>query len=98
MYNVHDPPVLYIKERLVPNPDQAKDWITHELYWRRMGEFTTFFFLAFLVSGPPDVSGTRNRWVFDVENATRPTVSVVVNVQLLRICHAYYPALSRMYE
>ena len=48
MHNVHDPQVLYIKERLVPNPDQAKDWITHELYWRRMGEFTQSFFLAFL--------------------------------------------------
>ena len=45
----HDSQVLHIKERLVPNPDQAKDWITHELYWRRMGEFTTFFFLAFLI-------------------------------------------------
>ena len=41
--------VLHIKERLVPNPDQAKDWITHELYWRRMGRFTArFFFLAYL--------------------------------------------------
>lgn len=34
----HDnPQVLHIKERLVPNPDQAKDWITHDLYWRRIG-------------------------------------------------------------
>ena len=51
MHNVHDPQVLYIKARLVPNPDQAKDWITHELYWHRMGEFTHSFFLpvAFLV-------------------------------------------------
>ncbi|KAN0136073.1 hypothetical protein V8E53_005933 [Lactarius tabidus] len=32
-----DPQVQHIKERLVPNPDQAKDWITHDLYWRRMG-------------------------------------------------------------
>lgn len=44
-----DPQVLHIKERLVPNPDQAKDWITHDLYWRRMGEFTIhLFFLAYL--------------------------------------------------
>jgi hypothetical protein len=31
--------VLHIDERIVPNPDQAKDWITHRLHWRRMGEF-----------------------------------------------------------
>ena len=38
----HDnPEVLHINERLVPNPDQAKDWITHDLYWRRMGELGT---------------------------------------------------------
>jgi hypothetical protein len=44
-----DPQVQHIKERLAPNPDQAKDWITHDLYWRRMGQFTTrFFFLAYL--------------------------------------------------
>ena len=44
----HDnPEVQHIKERVGPNPDQAKDWITHELYWRRMGGLTLrFFFLA----------------------------------------------------
>ena len=43
----HDnPEVLHINERLVPNPDQAKDWITHDLYWRRMGEFVTRFSFA----------------------------------------------------
>jgi hypothetical protein len=35
----HDnPEVQHINERMDPNPDQAKDWITHGLYWRRMGE------------------------------------------------------------
>ena len=44
--------VLHINERLAPNPDQAKDWITHDLYWRRMGEFVTrFFFPACLAYG-----------------------------------------------
>lgn len=38
--DAHDnPEVLHINERMVPNPDQDKDWITHGLYWRRMGEF-----------------------------------------------------------
>ncbi|KAF8270139.1 hypothetical protein EI94DRAFT_1572222, partial [Lactarius quietus] len=33
----HDnPEVLHIDERMVPNPDQDKDWITHGLHWRRM--------------------------------------------------------------
>jgi len=27
----------HIHERMVPNPDQPKDWITHGLHWRRMG-------------------------------------------------------------
>ncbi len=36
----HDnPEVLHINERIVPNPDQEKDWITHGLHWRRMGKF-----------------------------------------------------------
>jgi len=34
----HDnPEVLHIDERMVRNPDQEKDWITHGLHWRRMG-------------------------------------------------------------
>ena len=35
----HDPEALHIDERNLPNPVQAKDWITHGLHWRRMGEF-----------------------------------------------------------
>ncbi|KAF8270133.1 hypothetical protein EI94DRAFT_1572289 [Lactarius quietus] len=32
--DLHDnPEVLHIDERIVPNPDQAKDWITHDLHW-----------------------------------------------------------------
>ncbi|KAF9443582.1 hypothetical protein P691DRAFT_778790 [Macrolepiota fuliginosa MF-IS2] len=27
----------HITERLAPNPDQPKDWISHKLYWRRSG-------------------------------------------------------------
>jgi hypothetical protein len=41
----HDnPEVLHIDERMVPNPDQDKDWITHGLHWRRMGEPVTRMF------------------------------------------------------
>ena len=32
-----NPETQHISERMVPNPDQPKDWITHGLYWRRMG-------------------------------------------------------------
>jgi hypothetical protein len=28
----------HINERMVPNLDQPKDWVTHGLYWRRMGK------------------------------------------------------------
>lgn len=35
----HDnPEVLHINDRMVPNPDQEKDWVTHGLHWRRTGE------------------------------------------------------------
>ena len=34
-----DPEISHINERILPNPDQNKDWITHGLHWRRMGEF-----------------------------------------------------------
>jgi hypothetical protein len=37
----HGPEVVHINERILPNPEQAKDLITHGLYWRRLGEFTT---------------------------------------------------------
>jgi hypothetical protein len=29
--------IEHINEKLTPNPDEPKDAITHELYWRRMG-------------------------------------------------------------
>jgi hypothetical protein len=32
-----NPEAQHINERMVPNPDQEKDWITHGLHWRRMG-------------------------------------------------------------
>jgi hypothetical protein len=36
----HGPEAQYINERIVPNPEQDKDWITQGLHWRRLGEFT----------------------------------------------------------
>lgn len=32
-----NPETQHINERMVPNPEQPKDWITHGLHWRRMG-------------------------------------------------------------
>ncbi|KAG0705088.1 hypothetical protein DFH29DRAFT_316509 [Suillus ampliporus] len=29
--------VQHISKRLVPNPDRAKDYVTHNLFWRRAG-------------------------------------------------------------
>jgi hypothetical protein len=29
--------IQHIGKRMVPNPDKSKDYITHGLYWRRMG-------------------------------------------------------------
>lgn len=33
----HDPEAVHINERIGPNPEQAKDWITHGLHWCRLG-------------------------------------------------------------
>lgn len=35
----YNPEISHINERILPNPDQEKNWITHDLHWRRMGEF-----------------------------------------------------------
>jgi hypothetical protein len=49
----HDnPEVLHTNERMDPNPDQAKDWITHGLYWRRMGELIVQTFRLILLMNP----------------------------------------------
>ena len=45
----HDPEVLHINEKIVPNPEREKDWITHDLHWRRMGEFVTGNLFEFLL-------------------------------------------------
>ncbi|KAH8114640.1 hypothetical protein DFH11DRAFT_1764593 [Phellopilus nigrolimitatus] len=31
------PDLEHIKYQIEPNPDKPKDWISHELYWRRLG-------------------------------------------------------------
>lgn len=31
------PEVEHIDTRINPNPEKPKDWITHELYWKRSG-------------------------------------------------------------
>ena len=28
----------HINSRVEPNPDRMKDWVTHKLYWQRLGE------------------------------------------------------------
>ena len=35
----NNPETQHISERMMPNPDQPRDWITHGLHWRRMGKF-----------------------------------------------------------
>ena len=40
----------HINARMIPNPDRPKDFITHNLYWRRMGTLnaSTMFLSLFL--------------------------------------------------
>ena len=37
----HDSQTQHITKKISPNPDQAKDWITHKLYWQLMGGLVT---------------------------------------------------------
>ncbi|KAL5492779.1 hypothetical protein ACEPAI_4226 [Sanghuangporus weigelae] len=54
------PEVDHIRTRIDPNPDRPKDWISHGLYWRRLGfrdpysreEQTTFAKCDAMCSGP----------------------------------------------
>ena len=56
----HDPEAFHIKERIVPNPEQEKDWITHSLHWRRMGEFVTGTLLEVLLMRLSGFKGNRS--------------------------------------
>jgi hypothetical protein len=56
----HNSEVLHINERIVPNPDQAKDWITHGLHWRRMGEFVLRSSFEALLIRPLGFKGNGN--------------------------------------
>ena len=56
----HDPEAFHINEMIVPNPDQEKDWITHSLHWRRMGEFVTGTLLEVLLMRLLGFKGNRN--------------------------------------
>lgn len=33
--------IQHITTRLNPQPDRSKDWITHELFWKRSGKLQT---------------------------------------------------------
>src|SRR6267154_887574 len=35
--------IQHINARMIPSPDKPKDAVTHNLYWRRMGELNTPF-------------------------------------------------------
>ena len=34
--------IQHISTRVQPNPERAKDWITHSLHWKRMGASSSF--------------------------------------------------------
>ena len=62
----HDPEAVHINEGIVPNLGQEKDWITHELYWRRMGESVAGSLSEVLLMGLSGFKGSRNQR-FDVK-------------------------------
>jgi len=34
--------IQHLSTRMQPNPEKAKDWITHNLHWKRMGTSSSF--------------------------------------------------------
>jgi len=36
------PEIQHISTRVQPNPERAKDWVTHNLHWKRMGAPRSF--------------------------------------------------------
>jgi hypothetical protein len=65
----HDNPgVQHISERMGPNPDQEKDWITHGLYWRRMGERAVQTFRSILPMNPLYFQVSKVREATNVKN------------------------------
>lgn len=60
---LHDnPEVLHINEVMVPHPDQDKDWITHGLHWRRMGELDILSFRPDLLMRISGFKGNGNNY------------------------------------
>ena len=39
--------IQHLPTRVLPNPERAKDWITHSLHWKRMGTSSSFPSLLF---------------------------------------------------
>lgn len=39
--------IRHISARVQPNPERAKDWITHSLHWKRMGRLSSLLSLLF---------------------------------------------------
>ena len=33
----NDAEIMHVRTRMEPNPEREKDWVTHNLYWRRLG-------------------------------------------------------------
>jgi hypothetical protein len=56
----NQPETQHIAERMAPNPEKSKDWVTHGLNWRRLGEIiyliTTRFELIYVYT-------TQDSWV-----------------------------------
>ena len=38
--------ILHIRERMRPDPDTPKDWISHSLFWKRTGAHMHILFLS----------------------------------------------------
>lgn len=60
--------VKHISTRVRPNPERAKDWITHGLHWKRMGRSPSFSSLLFSLTPPQDSKARQHGGPFRTTN------------------------------
>ena len=51
--------IQHISTRVQPNPEKPKDWITHSLYWKRMGASSSFSSFLSLLTPPQGSKACR---------------------------------------
>jgi hypothetical protein len=66
--------IQHISTRVRPNPEKPKDWITHNLHWKRMGTPSSFSFLRFPLKSWQDSKACQHGGDLCVANGIRRSI------------------------